>query len=146
MNIYERLTQDHEKHRQLAKEIMGTTGDSADRRSLWDQFKPETVAHANAEEQSFYATLLGKPDAQEKARHSVSEHKKTDDAIKELDEMDMGTGGWIQKFEKLKNELDHHMDEEENEVFQKAKQVIDAGKADQLADDFEKRKRQELAG
>ncbi|GJL66755.1 MAG: hemerythrin [Nitrospirales bacterium] len=143
--IFERLTKDHEKQRQLAKKIMGTSGDSADRRSLWDQFKPEAVAHANAEEQTLYAAMMEKPDGQEKARHSVSEHKEAADVIKELDGMDMGTGGWIQKFEKLKDELEHHMEEEENETFQKAKKVLDSEKADQLADDFEKRKKRELA-
>ena len=145
MNIYERLKQDHDKQRQLAEKILDTSGDSENRHGLWDQFKPEAVAHANAEEQTFYAALMEQPDAQEKARHSVSEHKEADDVIQELDEMDMSSGGWIQKFQKLKDELEHHMDEEENEVFKKAKNVLDAGKADQLSDDYDKRKKAELA-
>lgn len=145
MDIYTRLIQDHDEQRNLAQAIMKTSGDSEERRQLWDTFKPEAVAHANAEEQALYAPLIEEPDTQEQARHSVSEHKEADDLIKELSEMDMSSSGWIQKFEKLKEALEHHMDEEEKDVFSKAKKVISAEQARQLADDFETRKRAELA-
>lgn len=146
MNIYSRLKKDHDEHRDMAKQIMDTSGNSEKRRQLWDKFKPEVVAHANAEEQTFYATLIEEPDTQEQARHSISEHKEADDLIEELGDMDMSSSGWIQKFEKLKEELEHHMDEEENEVFNEAKQVIDSAIADKLCNEFEERKRAELDG
>lgn len=145
MDIYSRLKKDHDEHRKLAKQIMETSGDSEARRQLWDAFKPETVAHANAEEQAFYAKLIEEPDTQEQSRHSVSEHKEADDLIQELSNMDMSSSGWIQKFEKLKDALEHHMREEEDEVFAKAKKVISAEQAQLLADTFETRKREELA-
>lgn len=84
MDTYTRLKQDHDEHREIAKQIMNTSGDSEERRQLWATFKPEAVAHANAEEQAFYATLIEEPDTQEQARHSVSEHKKADDLIEQL--------------------------------------------------------------
>ncbi len=145
MDIYSRLKQDHDEQRELAKKIMETSGDSEERRQLWEAFKPEAVAHANAEEQAFYATLIEEPDTQEQSRHSVSEHKEADDLIQELSDMDMSSSGWIQKFEKLKDALEHHMDEEEGEVFAKAKKVISDEQAQLLADTFEIRKREELA-
>ncbi len=145
MDIYERLIEDHDKQRDMAERIMKTSGDSDDRRQLWSQFKPEAVAHADAEEQTFYAALIAKPDGQEQSRHSVSEHKEAADLIKELSELDMGSGGWIQKFEKLKKELTHHMDEEENKVFALAKKLISEDKAIALAREFDERKQRELA-
>ena len=41
MNIYERIVQDHDKHRELAVQIMKTEGNSEERNELWQQFKPE---------------------------------------------------------------------------------------------------------
>lgn len=145
MNIYERIVQDHDKHRELAAQIMKTEGNSEERNELWQQFKPEAVAHANAEEQTFYAELIEARKSQEQARHSVHEHKEADDLIQELDEMDMSSSGWIQKFEKLKDELEHHMDEEENDVFEIARKVISNDLANDLVDKFEKRKRSEIS-
>ncbi|NNF56276.1 MAG: hemerythrin domain-containing protein [Acidimicrobiales bacterium] len=144
MDIYERLTKDHNTHREMATRLAETTGDSEDRRKLWEEFKPEAEAHANAEEQTFYATLIETPEAQEKARHSISEHKEAADLMEKLSAEDMSSPGWLQNFKKLKEELEHHMDEEENEVFMKARTVISDETATKLVSDFEERKAAEL--
>ncbi len=140
MDIYERLKKDHVRQRDLASRIMDTSGDSKDRRELFAKFREEVDSHADAEEQTFYAALIEKPDGQEKARHSISEHKEAADLLEELDELDMGSGGWIHKFEKLKHEIVHHLDEEEKEVFPLAKKLIADDKAKALAEAFDKRK------
>lgn len=144
MDIYERLTQDHDTQRDMAARLAETTGDSDERRKLWEEFKPEAEAHANAEEQTFYATLIEKPDAQEKARHSISEHKDAADLMEKLSTDDMSSPGWLQNFKKLKEELEHHMEEEENEVFVEARKVISDETATSLVSDFEERKAAEL--
>ena len=140
MDIYQRLIVDHEKQRDLMEKIMQTHGDSEERRKLFAEFKLEADSHANAEEQTFYAALIDNHDTQEQTRHSVAEHKETCDLIDELDEMDMSSPGWIQKFEKLKEELTHHVDEEEEDVFPMAKKVIGKSEADKMAKEFEERK------
>lgn len=143
MNIYDRLIVDHEKQRDLMEKIMETHGDSEDRRKLFEEFKLEAESHANAEEQTFYAALIDHHDTQEQTRHSISEHKETDDLIQELSDMDMSSAGWIQKFEKLKHDLTHHVDEEEEDVFPMAKKIISKSEAEKMAKDFENRKAKE---
>lgn len=142
MQIYERIKQDHDRHRDLAKQLAETSGDCPERRDLWKALKEEVEAHAAAEEQTFYATLIESPDTQEKARHSISEHKEAADLIDELSELDMSSPGWLVKFKHLKEELEHHMDEEEAEVFAAARKVIDDEQ--ELAATFAERKADEL--
>lgn len=144
MDIYTKLKREHEVQKELARKIMQTSGDSPERRELFAEFYLEAESHAAAEEQTFYAALIEQPDGQPKARHSVHEHKKAADLLCELKEMDMSSGGWIQKFEKLKEELEHHIREEENEVFARARKLLSAATADKLAARFEKRKQAEL--
>ncbi len=144
MDIYERIIEDHQKQRDLAARILETQGNSEERQQLWEEFQPEAVAHANAEEQTFYAALFQHQDTQEQARHSVSEHKEADDLIEEIGEMSMESSGWLQKFKKLKEDLDHHMEEEEKEVFSMARKIIDEAQAKQLAQAFNERKEAEL--
>lgn len=140
MDIYERLEQDHDKQRQLAADLAETSGDSDERRRMFAELKTEVEAHAAAEEQTFYAALIAEPDGQEKARHSVSEHKEAADLIEELEELDMSSGGWLAKFKKLQEELEHHVDEEEDEVFVLARKLIDEQRARALAEEFNERK------
>lgn len=143
MDIYQRLTQDHDRHRDLAIRIAETSGASAERRELWERFSTDCEAHANAEEQTLYAALIRQAKGQEEARHSVSEHKTAAELIEELNELDMASGGWLNKFNKLKAELEHHMDEEEQEVFVLAKRLIDHVMARELVPVFEERKSSE---
>lgn len=144
MNIYERLIDDHGKQRGMAAGLAETEGDSAERRRLFDAFKKELEAHAAAEEQSFYAELIAAPDGQEKARHSIAEHKTASDLVKQLEDTDMSSSAWLQTFKKLKHEVEHHLDEEEKEIFPHAQKIIPETRATALADVFEKRKMDEL--
>lgn len=145
MDIYARLKTDHQRQRELAGQIAETSGASSERKRLYAEFRDEATAHASAEEQTFYAELISRPDGQKKARHSVHEHKTAADLIEELDKLDMASSGWLNKFNKLKEELEHHMREEENEIFKRARKLIDEQTARELARLFDERKQQELA-
>lgn len=144
MNIYTRLMEDHVTQRDLSKKLAETSGDTDERRNLFALLKQEVEAHAAAEEQSFYAELMGHSDGQEKARHSVSEHKEAADLIEELTDLDMGSGGWLNKFKKLKDELEHHVDEEEAEIFPAAQAIISDKRAQELGREFERFKTAKL--
>lgn len=143
MDIYTRLQDDHNKHRTLMDRIADTSGDTKERHTLFTQLKEDVTAHANAEEQSLYAELIEKADGQEKARHSIHEHEQADELFGELEDKDMASPGWLVTFKQLKEELEHHMQEEEDEVFALAKSLIDDSTAVALAKKFDARKDQE---
>lgn len=143
MNIYERIIQDHEQHRTWLERIADTEGSSDERKKYFQKLKKDVKSHANAEEQAFYSVLMEKQDGQDKARHSIVEHEDANELFDELDDMDMSNPHWLQKFKELKEELEHHMEEEEEEVFELAKKVIDDTKAEELVGKFEERKKTE---
>jgi len=145
MTIYERIQQDHDEHRRMMRELAETTGDSEQRRRLFAEFKREAESHADAEEQTFYAELMSRPESQEQARHSVTEHKETDDLLAKLADTEMDQSNWLTTFKQLREELEHHMQEEEDEVFALARKLLDDAAATSLAERFEQRKTQEKA-
>lgn len=138
--IYKTLKKDHAKHRELLDKIAKTSGDSEERRELYSQFFYDVSAHAAAEEEAFYSPLMKAPKGQPEARHSVAEHKELDDIMKELMEMDMSSPGWLTRFKTLKHDYEHHMDEEENEIFEQARKSIGADKDGDIAETFMNRK------
>ncbi len=143
MDIHTRLKQDHDRHRQLATQIAETSGASDERRHLWQEFRADVEAHANAEEQTFYAEILESPDAQEKARHSIAEHEEASGLVEKVEQCEMSSPAWLQHFKTLREELEHHMEEEEDEVFPLARGVLDDRSAKSLATRFDERKGQE---
>ncbi|NNF00892.1 MAG: hemerythrin domain-containing protein [Pyrinomonadaceae bacterium] len=144
MNVFEEIKKDHEKQREMMNRIADTEGDSKEREDAFSQFENELNAHALAEEQTFYASLMEDPDGTEKARHSVAEHKKAIDIIGELKKTSMSSSGWLINFNKLKAENEHHMEEEENEVFTRAKKVLSENETNDLGKAFRERKNAEL--
>lgn len=141
--IYEKLKSDHDKHRDLLAKLAETEGDSEERRDLWTAFYYDVSAHAAAEEVTFYSGLISESDGQSEGRHSVAEHQELDDILQELNEMDMSSPGWLTRFKTLKDRYEHHIDEEEEDIFPIARDVIGADKAGEIAAEFVERKKEE---
>ena len=139
-DIFDRLKQDHDKHRQLIDAIKETTGASNDRKALFEEFKTDAMAHAAAEEGTLYVAMMEDPEIRQDAQHSVKEHADIGMMFVELDEMDMASSGWLNKFNSLAEEYTHHIDEEEEEKFPKAREELGDDKAIELKAAFEDRK------
>jgi len=144
-DIYKAIEDDHGKQRGLLAGIAETEGDSDERRRLFDLLKVELHAHADAEEQTLYAELLANPKSQEQTRHSVAEHKDMNDLIAELGKTDMSSPGWIATFKKLRHDVEHHLDEEEKDVFELARKVLSEDEAEEIGRRFHDRKAKEEA-
>ncbi|MFZ2995471.1 hemerythrin domain-containing protein [Sphingobium sp.] len=142
-SIFDRLKQDHDTHRELFKKIDAAKDDDQ-LEKLVTQFKIEVTAHAAAEEETLYATMLAKPDLREDAQHSVSEHKEIDDYFEELDELKFNGEAWRKKFAEMKKRYLHHIDEEEEEMFPDAAEELTAEEEKALGKRFAERKPDEL--
>lgn len=144
-DIFAELKSDHDKHRMMLEKLGETHGDSAERRKLFEDLRKELQAHAAAEEETLYATMLASPDLRDDARHSVSEHKEIDDFLGELLDIDMSSGAWLTKFKDMRHRYLHHIDEEEEEMFPTAAKALSDKTEQRLAEVFAKRKPKELA-
>jgi hypothetical protein len=133
MTIFESLRDDHEIQRDLIEQLLATQGDSDERRELFGRLKVELEAHAGAEERFFYVPLMEHDLTQDKARHSVSEHKELDDFVEQLEGYDMAASQWLITARELCERLTHHLDEEEHEVFQLAGKALTERQKDELA-------------
>lgn len=142
-SIYERLKSDHDRQRDMLASLAETSGDSAERRKLWKTFYYDIGAHAAAEEEAFYAPLMEDSKGQPKARHSVSEHHEVDEMIQDIEAMDFSSPGWLTRFKTMRERYEHHMKEEENEIFETARKVLGADSSGEMADKFDTRKKKE---
>lgn len=142
--IYAALKADHDKQRSMLKELGELKGDTDQRRSLFEKFRLEVQSHAAAEEESLYAVMLGNPDLRDDARHSVAEHKEVDDLIGELMDMPFGTDEWEKRFGHMRHRYEHHIDEEEEDMFPAADKELDDATEQKLAGIYKERKPEEL--
>ncbi len=143
--IFDRLKQDHDRHRELLDKLLATHGDSADRKSLFEELTKELKSHAAAEEQALYSTMLRKPPTTDETRHSVAEHHEIDEMLNDLAATDMSEGAWLQKFKALDHDYRHHINEEEEDHFPDFKSHLDQQDVEHMAKVFERRKSEEKA-
>lgn len=142
--IYRDLKADHDKQRGMLKQLAALRGDTGKRRTLFEAFRLELQSHAAAEEESLYAVMLGNPELRDDARHSVSEHKEVDDLLGELMELDFGSDEWESKFFHMRHRYEHHIDEEEEDMFPAADEELDDATEAKMAATYEERKPKEL--
>ena len=143
-SIFHRLKQDHDSHRQLFAKMADAQGEPDRLEKLFEQFKVEVKAHAAAEEETLYATMLARPDLREDAQHSVSEHKEVEDYLEEMEEQSFNGPEWRETFAQMKKRYLHHIEEEEEEMFPDAAKDLSAQEEEQLGARFAERKPAEL--
>ena len=144
-DIFERLKLDHDKHRDLLDRIAATSGETPERKELFEEFTFEAKGHAAAEEQALYSTVLRKPPLTSCGRHSVAEHHEIEELLNDVAATDMATGAWLVKFRELAHRYLHHIDEEEEEMFPKFAAELSEEDVVYMRGVFERRKRAEKA-
>jgi Hemerythrin HHE cation binding domain len=144
-DIFDVLKQDHDRHRALLAEVEATHGESDERTRLFEDLTLELKAHAAAEEQALYSTVMRKPDLTDSARHSVSEHHEIEEALNDLAATDMASGGWLTKFKSFAHRYTHHIDEEEEEHFPEFAEELTDEDLQHIRRVFERRKPAEKA-
>jgi hypothetical protein len=144
--IFGRLIEDHDLHRRLLARIVETSGNSPERADLFRELTFQLKAHAAAEEQALWSSVLRKPAITDEGRHAVAEHKEIDDLLNELAARDMGKGAWLVRFHALREEYLHHIREEEQEIFEAVSHHLDADDLANMKAVFDRRKQAEYAG
>ncbi|WGK65401.1 hemerythrin domain-containing protein [Croceiramulus getboli] len=137
MTIFEAIRHDHDIQRDLCKNLVATSGDTALRKQLFDALKLELAVHADAEERHFYIPLIKDDMTQEHARHGVAEHHEMDELVEELEDTPMDSPGWLVTAKKLCEKVEHHLEDEEHTFFQLAGKVFSENQKTSLANDYQ---------
>lgn len=137
MSIYSYIEQDHEKAKDIMNQIV-TLGDeeTQKRTDLFNTLKEEIIIHSKSEEEAFYKPLRQFNKTQDEVAHGKEEHEEAEGLLKELTDSSLTGAAWMQKFKKLKEALEHHMKEEENEIFDDAKKVLNPETESKMEEDM----------
>jgi hemerythrin superfamily protein len=133
------LKRDHRKVTELFAEIEDTT-DKDLRNDLFMTLKTELTIHSVTEEKLFYSRL--KKEAKEKISHSFDEHDEIRSYLEMLTglNLDPGTNQWMVVLKNLKNTVNHHVLEEESQIFQKARTILSEEELLEIGRKFTKEK------
>jgi hypothetical protein len=139
----ELLKQDHEKVKKLMEEIDSTTERGVKtREELFAKFKQEMSIHEQIEEKIFYPRLTEQAKTKEIALEGYEEHHVVDVVIAELEGVPYDDEHWGAKFTVMKENVEHHIEEEEGEMFKLARQALDKDELEELGERMEAMKKE----
>lgn len=144
-DIFKVLKADHDKHREILDRLHHTRAGDAERAHLFEQLTRELKAHAAAEEQALYSTVMRKPHLTDDTRHSVAEHQEIEEMLNDLAATDLNSEEWDEDFDELSHRYLHHINEEEDEHFPEFAEELTDGDREWIANVFERRKPVEKA-
>jgi iron-sulfur cluster repair protein YtfE (RIC family) len=132
-NAIDLLKADHDKVQQMFDKVKASP--NRDHRELFKKIKLELDTHAHIEETIFYPHLLKKGDKELKkiVREGLQEHAQMKMFLTSLSRMTNGKSeNFKAKLQVLIEDTEHHVKEEENEMFPKVKDQIPSEKLEQL--------------
>ena len=126
MDALELLEEDHKRFKEILKQGEETTEQArAGRQKLFERLTRELLIHERMEEEVLYPALKAHPETKDIVLEGFEEHHVADLIVAELNATDVSDETWGAKWKVLRESLEHHIEEEEDEMFKKAKKIFD---------------------
>jgi iron-sulfur cluster repair protein YtfE (RIC family) len=127
------LEQDHRLVKQILADGEKTTerGEKT-RTELLARLKRELTIHEQIEEEVLYPALKANPKSRDIALEAYEEHHVVDEILGELEMTPPSDETWGAKFKVAKENLEHHIEEEEGEMWKAARQAFSADELEEM--------------
>ena len=127
------LETDHRRFEELLKQGEETTARAVKRRTaLLDMLTAELNVHEAIEEKILYPALKSHPQARDLVLEGYQEHHVADLIVKELHGLARDDEKWGAKFKVLKENIEHHIEEEEKNMFPTARGIMSREELNEL--------------
>jgi hemerythrin-like domain-containing protein len=136
----EALTEDHNKIRKELEVLKDTDHSLKKRINAFERLVPVLVSHSAREEKIIYAFMKSRSETGLKAMalEGEEEHKIVERLVKEMFDGRSKADVWTAKAKVLVELIEHHVNEEENEIFPALKKLLDKNSDKVLRKKYEK--------
>jgi hemerythrin-like domain-containing protein len=142
------LKQDHKLVKDLLEQLTESTTRAVKKRSdLLRQIHANLKAHTTIEEEIFYPAFkaAGKKEEEKMYFEALEEHRAAEDLVlPDLMKTNPATEQFSGRAKVLKELIEHHIEEEEQEMFKDAKKLLSKAELNELGAQMEARKAQLL--
>jgi hemerythrin-like domain-containing protein len=139
MDAFNLLKADHRKVEELFSQLESASGGQAKKR-VFEQIKTELELHTHIEETIFYPALEEPKQTHDLTLEAYEEHDVVKKLLQELSRAKSPNEEWEAKAKVLQENVEHHVEEEENELFPKASSALGAEEIETLGEQMESEK------
>jgi len=139
------LKNDHEKVSAIFEKLEPTTERALKtREELFAKLKAELDVHAHIEETIFYPAIKDAAETRAITLEGYEEHHVVKILLSELASMPVDTEKWTAKLKVLKENVEHHVEEEEDEMFKSVRKILTKEEINNLGARMEAEKHNQL--
>src|SRR5262245_66477777 len=144
MNVLTILKKDHSTVRSLFNRY-SRAGKSAHEKKLeiFEQIRRELQIHSRAEEEIFYPTIkaINGTESRKLVTEALKEHKNVDELLTQISRLKATDKSFDEMIETLFEYVDHHVEQEEGEIFQFVAENYSEEELNDLGAQIEQRKK-----
>ena len=141
-SIYSTLKKEHKEVKEMFEQILD---DKKPSMKIFNQIMAALQPHMSGEEKYLYPAIKKADESNEEnafiVNEGLEEHKWAKMLAAEICIMDENDEMWIPKVKVLSDMIDHHVEEEEGEVFKAAKKVLSKDQQEEILKNFEQEKK-----
>jgi hypothetical protein len=135
VNALTLLKRDHDAAKKLMAELAETTERAVKTRErVWTKLLKDLTIHENIEEEIFYPALHKHSKLKDLVLEALEEHHLVDDIVEQLEDTPFDDEHWTAKFKVTKENVEHHIEEEEGPMFKAVRQIFDDAALEELGD------------
>lgn len=141
MTATETLKQDHMEAMQLIEKLESAEGGTelqGANLELFGKLKSALALHTLVEERVFYHALANLPETRDLITEAYKEHREVDEL---LVKMSSPNDDWKALLNDLKGKIEHHVAEEEGELFPKSEQLLGQDQLEDMGREIENMKK-----
>ena len=138
MDAFSLLKEDHRKVEELFEQLESADGKAKLR--VFEQIKTELDLHTLIEEKIFYPALEKPKQTHDLTLEAYEEHDVVKKLLQELSRSKTANEEWEAKAKVLQENVEHHVEEEENELFNKASAALSEEDIEALGEKMEAEK------
>ncbi|CVK31939.1 hemerythrin domain-containing protein [Methanoculleus bourgensis] len=139
-NVIDILKQEHEMVLSMLSELAskGISG----REQKYESLKENLMPHLIGEEQALYPRLKEEAEMRDMVLESIEEHGAVKTLLGQLDSASSSEeDSWVAKLKVIQENVDHHISEEEDEIFPRMQQKMSSDELSSLGSRYEEAKR-----
>jgi hemerythrin superfamily protein len=138
MNAIELLKADHRKVESLFQKVKAT--EDSEHKALFEKIKEELEIHTHIEEAVFYPKMKEESELEDIVLEGIEEHHQAKIFLRELSSLSDDSEKFEPKLKVLMEDITHHVQEEEGEMFPMIEEIFDESTLNELGAAMEKEK------
>lgn len=141
MNAVELLKEDHQRVQALFEQVKGTENERQ-HKQLFKKIKTELETHTYIEEKVFYPAVKKNEELKDQVLEAIEEHLQVKTLLRAIERMSEGNERFDAKLNVLMDDVEHHVEEEESEMFPQVEAQFSGEQLEELGREMELAKKQ----